>query len=82
MNNQIKNDITEIILEIYQVPGQYTIGAMILLAVWNIMKDKTEFAIILPIVAIVCIILEIVSPIIAGKRLYDQAVKNIKKLLK
>ena len=82
MNNQTKDDITEIIRAVYKVPGQYAIGAIILFAFWNVMKDKTLLAILFPIFAVVFIILEILSPIMAGKRLYDKGVKNIKKLFK
>ena len=82
MSNQIKEDITEIILAFYKVPGQYAIGAIILFAFWNAMKDITGWAIFFPILAIVFIILEILSPIMAGKRLYDQAIRSIKKFFK
>ncbi len=42
MNKQTKEDITEILLAVYGVPGQYVIGAMILWAFWNAMKDMTR----------------------------------------
>jgi len=82
MNKQTKEDITEILLAFYKVPGQYVIGAMILFAFWNEMKDITRWAIFFPILGIVFIILEILSPIMAGKRIYDKALKNLKKLSK
>ncbi len=82
MTNQIKEDIIEIILSIYKIPGQYAIGAMILFALWDAMKDMTGWAIFFLILAIVFIILEVLSPILAGKRIYDQAVKNFKKIFK
>ena len=58
MNKQTKEDIVEILLAIYGVPGQYIIGAMILMAFWNAMKDMTNWAIFFPIIAFIFIILE------------------------
>lgn len=82
MRDQTKKDITEILLAIYKVPGQYAIGAMILFVLWNAMKDITGWAIFFPILAVIFIILEIISPIMAGKRLYDKTIKNLKKTFK
>jgi membrane-bound ClpP family serine protease len=82
MNKRTKKNIVEIILAFYKVPGEYAIGAMILFAIWNVMKDMTGWSIFILIFAIIFIFLEIISPIIAGKRLYDEALKNIKKILK
>jgi hypothetical protein len=82
MNKQTEEDITEILLAIYKVPGQYVIGAMILFALYDTTKELTNASIIFPIFAIIFIILEIISPIMAGKRLYKKAVKGIKKILK
>lgn len=80
MNKQTKEDIIELILTVYKVPGQYIIFAMILFALWKATKDITGWSIFFLIFGLVFIILEIISPIMAGKRLYDKALKNIKKL--
>jgi hypothetical protein len=82
MREQTKEDIVEIILAIYKVPGQYAIGAMIFFAFWDAMKDMTGWAILFPIFGVIFISLEILSPIMAGKRLYEKAMKNLKKLSK
>ena len=75
MNKKTK-DITEILLAFYKVPGQYAIGAMILFVFWNTMKDMTDWSIIFPISAFVFIILEILTPIMAGKRLLNHKKKT------
>jgi len=79
MSKQTKKDIIEIILAFYKIPGQYAIGAMILFALWDSMKDSTVWAIFFPILGVIFIIMEVISPIMAGKRLYDGALKNLKK---
>ncbi len=82
MKSQTREDIVEILLAIYGVPGQYVIGAMILIAFWNAMKNMTGWAIFFPIFAIIFIILEVLTPILAGKRLLEKVKKNFKKIFK
>ena len=80
MNRKTEDDIIELIRVIYKIPGQYLICAIFSFALWNAMKHITPWAVSLLIFGIICIILEILSPIIAGQRLYDKALKNIKKI--
>jgi len=82
MKKQTKQDVVEILLAIYGVPGQYVMGAMILMAFWNAMKDMTGWAIFFPIFAIIFIILEVLTPIMAGKRLLEKVKKNFRKIFK
>ena len=71
----IKEDIIEILFAVYKVPGEFAIAGIILFAFWNAMKDLTNLAIIFLLFGIFFFALEIISPILAGKRLY----KNIFK---
>lgn len=82
MKKQTKQDIVDILLAIYGVPGQYIIGAMILMAFWNAMKDMTGWAIFFPILAFIFIILEVLTPIMAGKRLLEKVKNNFRKIFK
>ena len=82
MNKQTKEDIVEILLAIYGVPGQYIIGAIILMAFWNAMKDMTNWAIFFPIIAFIFIILEVLTPIMAGKRLWEKIKRNFRRFFK
>ncbi len=80
MNKQIKKDIVEILLAMYGVPGQYIIGAMILVAFWNATKNMTNWAIFFLILAFVFIILEILTLLMAGKRIINKIKKNFRKI--
>jgi site-specific recombinase len=80
--NQIKEDIIEILMAIYKIPGQYFIAGIILFAFWNGMKDLTNWAIVFLLFGIFFFSLEIISPILAGKRLYENLVKWWRKHLK
>lgn len=71
----IKEDIAEILMALYHIPGQYAIGAIILWGFWEAMKNLTNWAFIFPILAIIFIVLEILSPIFAGMRIYKKIVK-------
>ena len=82
MNKKTKEDITEILMAIYKIPGQYFIAGIILFAFWNGMKDLTKWAIIFPLLGIFFFALEIISPILVGKRLYENLVKWWKKQFK
>lgn len=82
MNKKTKEDIIQILLAIYGIPGQYIIGAMILMAFWEAMKDMTSWAIFFPIFAILFVVLEVLTPIMAGKRLLEKVKKNFKKIFK
>lgn len=78
MNKSTKDDITELFIWLYNVPGQYFIFAMIFFALWKTMQF-TNFSIIFLIFGVFCLIVEIISPILAGKRLYLKALNNIKR---
>ena len=71
----IKEDITEILFAIYKIPGEFAIGAIIAFAFWNAMKGLTNWSVILFLLGIFFIILEVLTPILAGVRIY----KNIFK---
>ena len=80
MNEKTKEEITEILLALYNVPGQYFIAAAILFAFWHAMKETTNWAILALIFGIMCTALEIITPILAGKRLLEKLSRNIKRL--
>jgi uncharacterized membrane protein (Fun14 family) len=71
----IKEDITEILFAIYKIPGEFAIGAIIAFAFWNAMKDITNWSIILFLLGIFFIILEVLTPILAGVRIYKKIFK-------
>lgn len=71
----IKGDITEILFAIYKIPGEFAIGAIIAFAFWNAMKDITNWSIILFLLGIFFIILEVLTPILAGVRIYKKIFK-------
>jgi uncharacterized membrane protein (Fun14 family) len=71
----IKEDITEILFAIYKIPGEFAIGAIIAFALWNAMKDITNWSIILFLLGIFFIILEVLTPILAGVRIYKKIFK-------
>lgn len=72
MKKEIKEDITEIIMFFYRIPGQYLIASMILFVFWKGMRDLTNLSLLFFIFGLFFIFLEIISPILAGKRLYDK----------
>lgn len=78
MKKGTKKDIVEILMAIYKIPGQYVIGGIIAIAFWKAMKDLTKWSILLLILGIFLFSLEVVSPILAGKRLYEKFVKWLK----
>jgi len=80
--NAWKEDIITILLACYNIPGQYLIGAWILLELWKSMRDLTDWALILPIFAIFFIFIEIITPIMAGKRLWDKLKNSFNRLFK
>jgi hypothetical protein len=82
MNEQIKDDIASILSAVYQVPGQYTIAAIVFFALWNSMKNDTGFAAYFLVFAFVFILLEILTLIMAGKRLGENIEKNLKRIFR
>ena len=77
-----KEDIIEILLTIYQVPGQFFICSLIALGIGNSFLSFTNWGYLLIVLGIIFIIIEAVSPILAGARLYNKALENIKKIFK
>lgn len=78
----VKEDIIEIILAIYQVPGQYFIGGIISFGIGISFLELTNWGWLLIVFAIFLFALEVISPILAGRRLYEKAVKNLRRLFK
>ncbi|MBS3108466.1 hypothetical protein J4409_01205 [Candidatus Woesearchaeota archaeon] len=72
MNENTKEDVVEVLMAIYKIPGQYFIAGIISFAFWNAMRDLTNWAIIFLLFGVFCFVLEIISPILAGKRLYNK----------
>ena len=68
----IKEDITDILFAIYKIPGEFAIGAIIAFAFWNSMKGLTNWSIILFILGVFLVVLEILTPILAGVRIYKK----------
>jgi hypothetical protein len=82
MNQQTKEDIIDVLLVLYHVPGQYSIGALTLFYIWLEMKDWNPWANILLFFIFFFLFLEIITPLLAGRRLLNKIKKNINKFLK
>ncbi|MFW9881586.1 MAG: hypothetical protein ACFFG0_51630 [Candidatus Thorarchaeota archaeon] len=82
MNNRTKDQIKEILMAIYQIPGEFFIGGAASIGIGQAMLSFTNLGIILILFGIFLFILEIISPIIAGIELYEKALKNVKRLFK
>ena len=80
MDSELKEDIIKILMAFYKIPGQYAIAGIILIGFWEVMRDLTNWSIFFLIFAIFFFVLEIISPILAGVRLYNNAIKWIKNL--
>ncbi|MBW2982630.1 hypothetical protein KY343_07130 [Candidatus Woesearchaeota archaeon] len=72
---QIKEDIIEILMILYKIPGQYFIAGLISFYLWNGMKGLTNWAILFLIFGFLFLALEIISPILVGIRLYGNLVE-------
>ena len=68
----IKEDIIEMLFVIYKVPGEFAIGAIVVFGIWNTMKDLTNWSIILFLLGIFLLVLEVLTPILAGVRIYKK----------
>jgi len=82
MNKQTEEDIIKVLLSFYNIPGQYFIGALILFAFWNSMKDITGWATWFLIFGIFFLFLEIITIIMAGKRLLVKLERNLNKIFR
>ena len=72
----MKEDVSDILMAVYKIPGQYTIGAILAFGFWNALRDLTNWAYVLLILGIFFILLEIISPILAGARIYKRFFKK------
>ncbi len=82
MNEETKEQIAEILMAWYKIPGQYFITFLILLEFGETILKLTNWAYIILILSIFFLILEIISPFIAGVKLYNKAIKSIKNLFR
>ena len=80
MNKDTKDQLIEVLTEIYQIPGQYFIAGIVLIGIGESMQGLTIGGNILIAFGILFFIIEAVSPIIAGIKLYEKAVKNLKRI--
>ncbi|MBU4308648.1 MAG: hypothetical protein KJ566_02550 [Nanoarchaeota archaeon] len=80
MGEKTKEQIIEIIMALYKIPGQYFIAGIIAIGIGESFLEITNGGILLIILGIFFFILEILSPIIAGKELYEKAKDNLKKI--
>ena len=56
----LKEDIAEILLAIYKVPGEFAIASFIAFGFWQAMKDLTNWALLFFLFGIFFAIMEIV----------------------
>ena len=82
IDQETKNQIIEILMAWYQIPGEFLIGGIVALGIGNSMLSFTKLGLILIILGYFLIILEIVAPFIVGLQLYQKAIKNITKFFK
>lgn len=68
----LKEDIKEILFAIYKIPGEFFIAGLIAWAFWNSMRNLTNFAIIFLFLSIFLFMLEILTPFLAGWRIYKR----------
>jgi len=82
MDKETKEQIIEVLMSLYQVPGQYFIAGIISLGIGKSMLKFTNWGLILIIFGIICFVLEIISPIFTGIKLYKKAIENIKRIFR
>lgn len=82
MKQETKDQIIEILMTIYQIPGEFFIAGIISIEVGKSMLDFNGFSWILIVFGILCLFLEFISPFIAGFKLYEKAMKNLTKFIK
>lgn len=75
-------DIIEILTAIYQIPGEYFIAGIVAGGIGSSMLSFTNWGYVLIVLGIIFIAIEIALPFVAGVRLYEKAVNNIKRLFK
>lgn len=80
--SETKKQIVEILVTIYQIPGEFFIAGIISKEIGKSMLSFTNYGYILIIFGIFCIVMEVISPLIAGIRLYEKAIENINKIFR
>ncbi|MBR9705273.1 hypothetical protein GOV12_07710 [Candidatus Pacearchaeota archaeon] len=80
MKMTIKEDIVRILMAIYRVPGEFFIAGIILIWLWNVTKELTNWSLLFLIFALFFFALEIISPILAGIRLYEKFIEMFKEI--
>lgn len=78
----VMEDIIEILTAIYQIPGEYFIAGIISGGIGSSMLNFTNWGYVLIVFGVICLIIEIVLPFLAGVRLYEKAVNNLINLFK
>jgi hypothetical protein len=73
----IQDKIIEILLTIYYVPGQFFLASILALGFYEVSK-----VIIFLFFSIFFMSLEIISPILVGVELYENAIEKIKEFIK
>ncbi len=74
----LKEDIVEILCVIYKVPGEFFIASIISYYFWESTKILAPIFSVFLFFSIFFFILEIISPILAGMRIYEEAIDWIK----
>ncbi len=75
-NEETKEQIIDVLMAIYNIPGEFFIIGIISIGIGKIIPN---YGWILILFGTICFVLEIISPIIAGIELYKKAIKNIKR---
>ena len=72
---RLKEEIAEILFAIYRVPGEFAIGSIISFGFWKAMKDLTNWSLVFLLLSIFLIIMEVLTPFIAGFSVYKRIFK-------
>jgi hypothetical protein len=82
MKHDTREQIAEILMAVYQIPGEFFIAGIVLIGIGQAFLEISNLGLILIFFGIFFLVLEAISPIIAGVKLYEKAIKNIKKMFK
>jgi hypothetical protein len=75
-----REQISEVLMAIYQVPGEFFIVGLVVKGIGESFLSFTEYGHILVAFGTFLIIMEFISPFIAGIKLYEKAMKNIRRI--
>jgi hypothetical protein len=78
----LKEDIVEIFCAIYKVPGEFLIASIICYGFWEATKSLAPIFWWFWFFSIFFFILEVIFPILAGVRIYGEAITWIKDRFK